>query len=400
MATHILTVNEKTFPTHLEYMFIGTGQGNANDDNKKESTDDKKKNTEIGMKADICSIRKNDNVIFYVGKWGFFGVFKVTSSVFYDDGKYLANKLDNKILTFRAFIKPSKFVYQKCVSEWDMLLNIKNIGRSDVKNMQWSWIFKKLKANRGCLTLDDFEAARMKSLLNKNNKNLKFKNYTFDNQKGIIIECKSNRKYNKKKIKKLHLENLITDEHKLRLFFVTNIGNDKYDYILNKVFNLSKKENIILIRNEVKCSFGEQSIDLLLDTDFKRLLLIELKNIYKDEMIPVIEQLKKYLKWIIQYKIDKYKVISPILIFREPKVCGNSKRCKYYMYKNQTDKNKNKFSPWYISIKKELSNANKSFLKMHTKVKSLQVYTFTLDSENKLKNFNKFNYGDSLNEPI
>lgn len=85
MATHILTVTEKTFKAHLNYMFIGTGK---NDSPHQPSA-----------LADILGIRSGDNIIFYVMNVGF-GIFKAVNNVFYEydanNPQYLGKRLEIK----------------------------------------------------------------------------------------------------------------------------------------------------------------------------------------------------------------------------------------------------------------------------------------------------------------
>ena len=75
MTTHVFIVDKDTFPTHLKYMFAGTGKGDGEEN--------------IGMISDVSGCRIGDNILFYLtqdttekrdGK--FFGVFEVASRPF------------------------------------------------------------------------------------------------------------------------------------------------------------------------------------------------------------------------------------------------------------------------------------------------------------------------------
>lgn len=52
MNTHVFIVNDDTFPSHLQYLFAGTGAKNKDED--------------ISLLADIKRVRLNDLVIFYI----------------------------------------------------------------------------------------------------------------------------------------------------------------------------------------------------------------------------------------------------------------------------------------------------------------------------------------------
>jgi hypothetical protein len=80
-TTHILIVNEISFPVHLNYLFAGTGA--------------KDNDLLYGLLADIKRVREGDFVIFYLEKVGFFGIFEIDGQPFKDVGRptYLENLL-------------------------------------------------------------------------------------------------------------------------------------------------------------------------------------------------------------------------------------------------------------------------------------------------------------------
>ena len=118
-----------------------------------------------GALADILAVRPGDDIVFYVIECGFYGFFKATSHpVFYEplEDHYLHNAL-RRTLTYRLFIEPSSYgVFRSGVREWDAIENPVFIREQKIYNMQWSWIFKKLGANRGCtaMTAEEFELLR------------------------------------------------------------------------------------------------------------------------------------------------------------------------------------------------------------------------------------------------
>ncbi|MCM8820710.1 MAG: hypothetical protein NC932_02010, partial [Candidatus Omnitrophica bacterium] len=68
MRTHVFIVNDDTFPSHLKYLFAGTGA--------------KDKNEDIALLSDIKRVKPGDFVLFYIEattkiKGGFYGIFKI-----------------------------------------------------------------------------------------------------------------------------------------------------------------------------------------------------------------------------------------------------------------------------------------------------------------------------------
>lgn len=373
MATHILTVNEDTFKVHLKYMFIGTGRNNFAHQN--------------GALADILSIREGDNIIFYVMNIGFFGIFKAKGNVFYEShtNQYLNTELNGKTLTYRMIIEPHD-VYSNYISEWDMMENPENIKNKSIYNMQWNWIFKKLNANRGCLSIDESEFNLFKNILIQNNTKLNnVLNYSFNNK--AIFELNNNTIFYNGNTSILPRDEVnlvkINIEEDLRILFCAKANNNA---ILNKVLKPSINGNITFISNEAICSFSERKIDLLLGTDRDTCLLIELKNdfIFNDS---IYNQLKEYSRWISSYKI-KYTKIVPILILKMPRTLAPSKGCKFYKYLSVDAQNNNLTSDWYNEIIHKINEGRKNLINESIKnVSELQVYVFSVDENKNLLNF-------------
>ncbi len=388
MTTHILTVSETTFKTHLKYMFIGTGKNNAPHQD--------------GALADILSIRENDNIIFYVEKVGFFGIFKAVGNVFYDFNSYKNNKpqylnseleyknldgeLESKTLTYRMKIKALE-VYQNPMSEWDMMENPNNILNHSIYNLQWSWIFKKLKANRGCTAIDKLEFEQFKINLIKNNTKLSnVTNYKYLNRSINLL--KDNTTYDKSCMTQIPRPakriNEIKKEVDLRILFTAQAGNNK---ILDQVLKPKENGNITSILNEVRCSFSDRSMDLKFETDKNKCLLIELKNVCEFNN-NIYNQIKEYSRWISNYKIN-YTNIIPILIIPEARMQPKNKSGgKKFKYLTNKDKDNDNVSPWYQKLMDEINNAKKELKKENiNKLDDLQVFLFTTDNNKSLLSF-------------
>ncbi len=127
------------------------------------------------MIADISRIRIGDKVIFYLqsadGRPGmFFGVFKVKSKPFFDENdsdNYLVS-YTNKGLSFRVLLEKDE-VYAKGVTEHEYLDSLE--GKNRPYDLCWSLIYRKLKGNRGCTMIMDYEFDDLlMKLRSKNNK--------------------------------------------------------------------------------------------------------------------------------------------------------------------------------------------------------------------------------------
>lgn len=382
MALHILTVDEITFKTHLEYMFIGTGKNGVSH--------------QTGALADILSIRDNDEIIFYVMKKGFFGIFKAIGNVFYDynsysnhSPQYLNTHLGGKTLTYRMCIEGFQ-VYQNCISEWDMMENPDNIQNQSIFNMQWSWIFKKLSGNRGCLSIDNNEADLLKTILCQNNTLLgNVNNYLYDN--GQIQILNNNSQYDpscKNILPRTNTRlNKIYREEDLRILFTAKANNHN---ILDQVLKPQINGDITLISNEISCSFSERRMDLLFATTQAKCLLIELKNefIFNDS---IYNQIKEYARWISAYK-PQYEHIKPILVIKEATILPQTVRRnnRKFKYLTPQDQINNHFSPWYQEILDDINNASIALTNENIpNLEALEVYTFELDQNTRLQHFNQ-----------
>lgn len=379
---HILTVNEKTFDIHLKYMFAGTGRNNYPE--------------QMGAKIDISAIRKGDTVVFYVEKVGFFGFFQVSSEPFYEqlDNNYLEIELGRN-LTYRFFLKPHDHlnVYKFPKSEWEIIEEPKNIQEHSIFNMQWSWIFKKLNANRGLLTLPQDESINFVRIFIENNEVISNNNFCYDSSiRQIKVSDKGFNYFDNLAVEKIekYEDKLgkIEREEDLRWLFCNEIGkNTKYGNLISEIVPLN--ETILYIGNEVVSSFSETRMDLVIHTsdlnNKTKCYLIELKNefIYNEN---IYFQVYKYSKWISSYKI--FDVIIPILVLRNARLYPLRGGGKYFKYLKKSDCIENKTSPWYREILSNLYIAKDKLIQNKIfKLNEFKVYVFNVENSNELINF-------------
>lgn len=329
--THVFVVDQTTFKYHLEYLFAGTGAKDktspflANGNINYNSTTERML---VGMIADISRIRLGDKVVFYLQANGsssgsFFGVFRVASNPFFDENdsnNYLLN-FTNKGLSFRVLIEADE-VYAKGITEHEYLDSLQ--GKSHPYDLCWSLIYRKLKGNRGCTMIMDYE---FDDLLNKlrvknNNVCLTGNNFTFNATTYEIVTCNMNNPYLGRQNQLDILPRLIYKssrnnafETHLQAYITKNFDSGNLANLL-----LSVRNQECWIGNEVSCGVGMQRIDVMLkqetDTDVY-IRLIELKD--EAPYLAIIQyQLPWYLEWLSYYVLPKYtgkniKVIPTII---------------------------------------------------------------------------------------
>lgn len=333
MTTHVFIVDETTFHFHLEYMFAGTGANKSiptfitNNSSAFSSFEEK---TLTGMLADCLRVRKDDNVIFYLQAKGdkegrFYGIFKVDSDPFLDLGgntQYLYTDGLSKYLPFRVKIRPWK-VYPRGVTEWTALDEIDGI--SSPSKMIWSLIYRKLRGNRGNTMITLYEAERLLTLIQVENKStpLSSQYFTFNlNQREIVAGGSHNYSGNCTQIDILPrlIHRFISKKsHEAHLQSYISGNLEKNDSLLSSL-QLSK-ESIEWIGNEVSCGVGMQKIDIVvsahIDENERRLYIIELKDEHSSEINFV--QIRKYVKWVMQYYYQNTPcIIQPVLISLKP----------------------------------------------------------------------------------
>lgn len=297
MNTHIFIVNDDTFPSHLKYLFAGTGA--------------KDRDENIPLLSDIKRVRPGDFVLFYIEattrvKGGFFGIFRIadqTPLVFHTPQQNGFQPSLGKKLIYRTLLEPYE-VYSEGVPEWEALDKLPVYANE----IQWSLIYRKLKGKRGCTPLLPWEAQRLMDMIRTKNRGVPIANSQFrggfdwdqTNRKIITTQNRLDYPYPRtfnydvlEEIYKLQRQNRAYEIH-LQLYFIENIGiKPNLDSIIGN--------NLIWFGNEVACGVGMQKIDILTicqDREKKVYRLIELK----DEPVQpeVVEQIEYYVKWASQ----------------------------------------------------------------------------------------------------
>ena len=334
MTMHVFVVDAQTFPVHLRYGFAGTGARDYRIDfNNSPTTRLRSENTLVGMIADVNRIRRGDSIVFYVqqnqskgmpeGK--FYGIFRATEDYpFIDDNdgaQFLKSEL-GKSLTFRVLFKPDR-VYPIGVTEWEALDEIKDISKPN--QMLWSLIYRKLKGNRGCTMITEYERERLCDLLDRKNEG-KFLNpgpgslgFNRSSQQIVpsseIVSPYQGRKEAVNLMPRLaqkHREKKAFEPH-LQAVIVGGLGRPG-DGLSEILLGASQ---MTWLGNEVSCGVGMQRIDVMIESisnsGIRHIAPVELKAV---TILPAhISQLQRYVDWIKQYFIpNRPSVISPALI--------------------------------------------------------------------------------------
>jgi len=353
MKTNVFVVNDDTFPIHLQYLFAGTGS--------------KDKDEHIGLLSDIKRIRPNDFVIFYIEgttkrSGGFYGIFKIanqnplTFNVTGNNG-YYPNL--NKKLIYRTLIEPYE-VFAKGIPEWEALDKLP-VYATDI---QWSLIYRKLKAKRGCTPLLPWKSQKLMDMIREKNKGNPIANshykgcFDWNIRNGNIITSKSNKNYPYQRNYNFNvLESIFNLYNKrkafevnLQLYFTENIGIDSN---LNEIVG----NNVIWFGNEVACGVGMQKIDILTinrKEEKNEFRLIELK--YKSVQPEVVNQIEYYVKWASQdsgrHLEGSYSWnIQPVIVAKR-----HSKRNWQYVIDALKNYNKKKISLPILYFEFEINN--------------------------------------------
>ncbi|MEW6095841.1 MAG: hypothetical protein AB1567_04855 [bacterium] len=297
MRTHVFIVNDDTFPSHLQYLFAGTGA--------------KDKDLDVSLLSDIKRVRPGDSVLFYIEattkvKGGFYGIFKIayqSPTVFHVSGRNGFQPNLQKKLIYRTLLEPYE-VYSEGVPEWEALDKLPVYATE----IQWSLIYRKLKGKRGCTPLLPWEAQRLIDMIRNKNSGKPIANNQFIGgfdwhiAKRKIITTQLRQSYPYPRNFSFDVLRFICNlqrqkrayEVYLQLYFTENIGfNSNLDDIVGN--------NLVWFGNEVACGVGMQKIDILTicqDDEKKKYRMIELK----DEPIQpsVIEQIEYYVSWASQ----------------------------------------------------------------------------------------------------
>lgn len=373
--THVFVVDKTTFKYHLEYLFAGTGAKDKlssflNDSNINYNSTSERMLT--GMIADISRIRVGDKIIFYLqatknNQGMFFGVFKVKSNPFFDenDSKNYLKKLLNKGLSFRVEIEPYQ-VFSQGITEHDYLDSLS--GKNHPSDLCWSLIYRKLKGNRGCTMITDFEYEDLYNKLNiKNNgHSLNGQYFSFDSNLCQIILATNYFQYKGRRnsldilprLKYKALNNYAFETH-LQAYIIQNLSSNIQLANLLLIPNLK-----YWIGNEVSCGVGMQRIDIMINQETDTDVFIRIVEL-KDES-PYLEiitnQIPWYIEWVSNYIIPKYnnkKIhIIPTII-----ASGNLSTTLYSSYQQFTYNISNAIIDPLQYIGFSITNAGISFTK-------------------------------------
>ncbi|WP_297813376.1 hypothetical protein [uncultured Finegoldia sp.] len=321
MNTHVFIVNEQTFKLHLEYKFAGIGNKEVlstflttTDISAKNFSPITERNL-VCMIADISRIQIGDNIIFYLQSTGgqpgrFFGVFKAKTRAFFDENdsdNFLKKEL-GKGLSYRILIEPSEHgVFPEGVTEHDYLDSLED--KSHPYELCWSLIYRKLKANRGCTMITDFEFSDLLKKLKYINKeySLQSYNYTYDTRLKKIAENNKDFTYNGR-------TNSLSIKERLLYKIETGHAFEVHlqAYILQNILSLNLLDfpgMDFWIGNEVSCGVGMQRIDILIIQEKDNeifIKVIELKCVEPTRQI-LDYQLDWYIKWLCDYIIPNYQ---------------------------------------------------------------------------------------------
>ncbi len=324
---HVFIVNEDTFSIHLQYKFAGTGAKNydceylINNDVKVNAS---RERLLTGMIADVLRLKVGDNIIFYLQQTKthegmFFGSFIVSGDPFICNDNYLDDKLSKKLI-FRVPITENE-VYAKGITERDCLDSLEGITHPS--QMCWSLIYRKLKGNRGCTMITDYEYDRIMQKIRKinNNVNIVQKNLNYDKEKNLIIKDEYSYNYEGKK-EKINIKDRLLYKKNKQLAFEAHLQA----YILQNLYSIEElkvnKEKISWIGNEVSCGVGMQSIDICFIQESKEnvnIIVCELKGVQPEYYIK--NQISKYIQWITDYIIPTYNkkvIINPTIVSPKP----------------------------------------------------------------------------------
>ena len=324
---HVFIVDEKTFDIHLKYLFAGTGAKEYNcnylwDNNALIYGIVEKMLTE--MVADISRIRKGDKILFYLQKYGdtdglFFGSFIVSDTPFLASDDYLQKELHKK-LPFRVKINPYE-VYENGITERDCLDSLEGINKP--YELCWSLIYRKLRANRGCTMITDYEYEFIMNKIRKKNKSQKLDaNYlAYDSKNYKIIKSKQSYNY-LGEIKKLDIFNRLKYKYQKKNAYEVHLQA----YLMQHLEEIAPlkvvDKSISWIGNEMSCGVGMQSIDVVFfqkEDLTTHIVVCELKSVQIN--VDIKEQLQKYVWWLCQYVVPNIKskvLIKPTIVAPAP----------------------------------------------------------------------------------
>lgn len=335
MNTHVFVVDSTTFKLHLEYMFAGTGAKDKTSPFLYDADVSYHHSTErnlVGMIADISRVRPGDRIVFYLqatsnNQGMFFGFFKAESFGFFDENdsdNYLVNEL-GKGLAFRVKISP-ECVYPLGITEHEFLDDL--TGKEAPYELCWSMIYRKLKGNRGCTMITQYEYEDLKTKLEaKNNgQSLAEHCFTYDSSSVKITSIEEEYAY-LGRMNNLDIQpRLLHKAHRYNAFetHLQALVMQKFDDEILKDKILSLNNNSAWVGNEVSCGVGMQRIDTMIIEENENEIHLRIVEMKDEEPYGYIleEQLPWYLKWASQYiipnlqKYGKEIIIHPCILAR------------------------------------------------------------------------------------
>ena len=334
MTAHVFVVDVKTFPVHLRYKFAGTGAREHQIDFNNSVTSSlhhSPENMLAGMMADIGRIRKDDSIIFYlqqnaqrIPEGRFYGIFRAIEDYSFidnNDGNQFLKSSLGKSLTFRTLFETDR-VYPEGVTEWEALDEIKRISKPN--QMIWSLIYRKLKGNRGCTMITEYEQERLYDLLDRKSEGttLNCEDQTLDfniSTQRIFCKDESPSIYSGRKEPINLMPRLAQKYHNGRAFeahlqaeIVGGLGrkNDALSQLLIGDYPIE------WLGNEVSCGVGMQKIDVMfafIKDGIRYISPVELKSVQIQSAH--VRQVQRYVDWVQQYYIPNLpSIISPTLI--------------------------------------------------------------------------------------
>ena len=333
MNVHVFVVDATTFKLHLEYMFAGTGAKDKTSPFLNDAEVNYHHSTErnlVGMIADISRVRPGDKIVFYLqatsnNQGMFFGFFKAESTGFFDendDDNYLIEEL-GKGLAFRVRISPD-YVYPFGITEHEFLDDLS--GKAAPYELCWSMIYRKLKGNRGCTMITQYEYEDLKAKLEAKNNGqiLTADNFSFDSSEVKIVSTDEPHTY-MGRMNDLDIQpRLLYKAHRYNAFetHLQALVMQKFDKPVLKDKILSLDNNSAWIGNEVSCGVGMQRIDTMIIEENEREIHLRIVEMKDEEPYNYIldEQLPWYLKWTSQYiipnlqKCGKEIIIHPCIL--------------------------------------------------------------------------------------
>jgi hypothetical protein len=186
--------------------------------------------------------------------------------------------------------------------------------------MCWSLIYRKLKGNRGCTAIFDYEAARIKTLIKAKNNNVMItgNGFTYDNASDKVVTFADTSAYSGIVESIAIKERLLNKATTGKAFEVHLQG-----YIMQEFESIKPLLGIsstCWFANEVSCGVGMQRIDMMAVVSNKNnvtIKVVELKHGLPTANI-IHSQLPWYVKWCSEYVVpnfgEKNVAIDPIVL--------------------------------------------------------------------------------------